>query len=161
MRFKGKATIGVATFLFFLSVVPHAGAQDREPASDRELHILAGIVASVGSASLLLSVCQAGEADRAAIIAAAGAAALCAGIGKELIDSLGFGTPDFRDLLNTGLGGLVGISAVAFAFSAFPSNNSGVQKDLPPTFFSLSLILSVPVLQHFLTTAVDFGESLP
>ncbi len=106
------------------------------------------MIVSLGSTSLLIYASQ-GKAEPAAVTAAAGAAAICAGIGKELFDRLGFGTPEFRDLLNTAFGGLIGISAIAFSFSAFPPQNvRGIESDLRYTFLSLSLALSLPILQH-------------
>ncbi len=73
-----------------------------------ELHVAAGISVSLVAGSLhMLS-----SDDRRAAAVTGAAAALGAGIAKEIADTLGFGTPSLRDALLTAAGGIAGALAL-------------------------------------------------
>ena len=145
--------VPVLIFATILST-PHVQAQDRTPVgipdcrsvSDTELHILGGTVVSLSSAAILFFVSRECEMTFTATVAIAGAAAVGAGIGKELIDRLGFGTPELRDIANTALGAVIGTVSMLFALTAFPTDVESNHQELRFTFLTMSVLLSLPVI---------------
>jgi hypothetical protein len=88
-------------------------ARGRPIARDAEQHVAAGVAASMAAAGLLTAVTPRDVRDIPVAAATGMAVALAAGIAKEVADALGLGTPEFRDLMYTATGGLVG-ATVAF-----------------------------------------------
>lgn len=141
-------TLAIAP-LFVL--VPALPAQDVSPITDTDLHIFAGAIMSLGVAAVLLHGTGEEEIPLASIAVIAGGAALLAGVGKEVVDSLGYGISELRDILNTTFGGIIGVSTVAFSFIAFPSGQSTRGAELPYAFLAISAGLSLPLLRHILS----------
>ncbi|MBT3276280.1 MAG: hypothetical protein HN368_24240 [Spirochaetales bacterium] len=125
-------------------------AQDINTISDKDLHILAGTIVSLGTAGAIF-IASNDYLTITSTAVIAGATAIVAGIGKELFDTLGFGTPEFRDILNTVLGGVVGISAITFSLSAFPPGYPNNSNELRYSFITVSAALSLSVLQYLFT----------
>lgn len=150
MKFSDKSTAFAAALTFLVFTAPSISCQEYEPASDTDLHIIAGIAASFGSVPFLVLAAKGDRLDPLTVTAAAAAAAVSAGIIKEMFDYLGLGTPEMRDLLNTAFGGVVGVGALSFYYYAFPKTNFGIERDLGFTFFSLSFAMCIPMLQHFI-----------
>ncbi len=140
----------VFMFAFLLICISTSGvsAQEQAVVSDTDLHILAGIIASFGTASLLIYTSAGDEPDTAELMITAGAATVGAGIAKEIIDSFGFGTSEIRDVVNTLLGGAIGVSAVIFSLSAFPEERTTAHKNLLCAFLSMPVVLSIPLIEY-------------
>lgn len=107
-----------------------------------ELHVAAGISVSLvaGSMHMLRS-----DEPRAAAVTGA-AAALGAGIAKEIADALGFGTPSLRDALLTAAGGLAG--ALALYQLAGQADSASARRTLAHGSTLSGLTVSVPVVQE-------------
>jgi hypothetical protein len=135
------------TIIILILATSDLQAQGTDTIVDKDLHILAGTIVTLGTAGAILFA----SSDVPTILGTAvisGAATIVAGIGKEFIDKLGFGTPEFRDILNTVVGGVVGISAIAFSLSSFPPGYPNNSNELGYSFLAVSLALSLPVLQY-------------
>ena len=118
--------------------------------SDADLHSLAGASIALSAAGILLYVLEPNAQTLVASAITAGISSLAAGLGKELIDRLGFGTPERRDIANTVLGAAAAISTMMFSAVAFPPSPGLVVKDLRFTFLAMSVGLAVPVFRYLI-----------
>jgi hypothetical protein len=123
-------------------------AEERWQISDKDLHVLAGSIVTFGSTVFFLYASGDTMPKPLYVAAMGGISAACAGIGKEVVDLLGLGTADLRDALATAAGGLAAVSAVAFSFSAFFYNDLAAAPNFRYLFLTLSLPLSIPLLQY-------------
>jgi hypothetical protein len=100
LKISGKFVIAV--FLFFSMTIP----ANSQIAKDKQLHLGAGAI--VGSWGYMLPTQTAGWKPVAYGIGTA----TIAGVGKELSDLGGFGTPDWKDLGATVIGGVVSVGII-------------------------------------------------
>ena len=124
---------------------PAAAAQTPQSAQapDKALHFLLGascaLLVSAIAAPALAELPQP-DLRYALQVSAAGLGAAClAGIVKELLDTAGFGDPEWLDLLAT-VGG--GLAASAIVFAAGASNPRAPQ--LAPVYASFGVTLALP-----------------
>ena len=125
-------------------------ASESESVTDTDLHILAGVAASLGSASVFLFATEAEYWSLPTIAAVAAAAAVVGGIGKELVDELGLGTPELRDIYNTAIGGLIGIAMLTYSLLAFPPAPVTSGLELRYTFLTIGVALSLPLFRYII-----------
>ena len=121
-------------------VTPPAAGAGELPAWFKYLHFLAGL--SVGlSASELVSD---SSSPWLRPLVAVGAAAV-AGVGKEVLDSTGFGDPRFSDIVVTSIGGLTAAGIAWYAQSIYPATGTGrVNGDA--YLISTAVVLALPVI---------------
>ena len=134
----------ILAFTMILSA-PCAQAQtqarvpDYDKVTDTELHILSGTVISLRSAAILFYVSR--ECEMAFPVAAVGS-----GVGKELIDRLGFGTPELRDVTNTALAAVIGTISMLSSLTVFPADvDPNRSEKLRFTFLSMSVFLTTKI----------------
>jgi putative lipoprotein len=124
------AALLVASAMF----APHARAADDWFARDKALHFGASaVIAATG-----YGITTAFDDRRAVALAVGGGVALCAGVGKETLDALGYGTPSWKDLTWDLAGIVVGL-AVAYGIDmlirprdAAPADTRAASVDLTP-----------------------------
>lgn len=121
MKTRGVLSILVGLLLLGYPHVASAGPPSRAPVhtapesgppSDTELHLSAGVAAGLigGGCCLYLRARDASSVTKSTALCAISVSA-AAGIAKEVVDLLGFGRSEARDVLNTVIGG--GLSVVA------------------------------------------------
>jgi hypothetical protein len=161
MRSMNRLSRCLAGTLLLLALAARdVPAEQVQPAPARELddltlHLLAGMAGSLGAAAAAYPFYSSAPPNEAAPrLAAVGvSASALLGMLKELLDALGFGTPDWSDLAATLVGGLAGGLLVYTAERASPHAGSH-SAALPALFGSVAFVLSWPVaesLAHRLT----------
>jgi hypothetical protein len=143
----------VALLLAALASHP-AGAQASLPADAQPgfkyLHFLAGLSLGLSAAQLVESL-GAGAPPRGSPWIpplAAVAAAAVAGVGKEALDSTGFGDPRFSDIVVTTIGGLAASAMIVYADSLYPDTTAG-RRNSASFVVSTAVVLAVPVVIGF------------
>ncbi len=84
-------------------------------------------------------------------------AATAAGIGKEVLDSTGFGGAEFSDILITMAGGLTAAAAVAYAEPLFPATPAGRTNSVT-LLAATGALLAVPVVIGFIHEIVRSAQ---
>lgn len=110
---------------------------------DTSLHQLAGISISL----LAMGVAEGFDIPDSIGVISAGALAIVAGIGKEVVDSFGLGTPESRDIWNTSLG-----AGVAVAFILFGGAWELADAHL---FAGTSILCSVPIILFYVDRLLE------
>jgi hypothetical protein len=118
--------------------------------TDTDLHILAGGVIALSCAATFLFLPTVNDRELLSTVAVAAGAAFAAGIGKELFDMLGFGTPEARDILNTMIGGAIGVATITYSLTAFPDTAISSGSELWYTFYLVSAAFCLPLLHDVL-----------
>jgi hypothetical protein len=140
---------GVFLLVFTPLCEAESAAGDLGPSA--ALHVLAG-----ASSALLISavayplVETASDQRNALLVAGLGlSGALLAGTAKELLDLLGFGQPQWSDLLLT-LGGGVLTATLVYALTLLKPNDGNESAGIAAVYGSFALVLSLPVGENLL-----------
>lgn len=114
---------------------------------DGVLHSLAGTMSAVLVASLASQLYPKHTLDSYPLLlpALGFSAALTAGIGKEALDSTGFGDPQWSDILHTLLGGLAGAAFIAAAELTTSAQPAGRRANEGMLLAAVGVSLAVPV----------------
>ena len=153
---------GYWLFLLFaslLAIAPPAAGQVQASAGARavgesglegnpSLHFLAGAAVGLSAAAILLNTQPASEIAHYPLYLPAAAlyASAVAGIGKEALDSTGFGSAEFSDILTTLLGGSTAAAAVAYAQRVTPAGSASAT-NATAFLISTALLVSIPVAE--------------
>jgi hypothetical protein len=122
-----------------------------QPLTGKFLHVLGGMAAGLAAAGIVDIFIDPSSTAQAPWLlpAAALAGAALAGISKEVLDSTGFGDPQFTDILITSSGGMAVALMLGYAQTLYPSTRSG-QVNSASYIFSLAALLALPVINGFL-----------
>ncbi len=111
------------------------------PLIDDDLHTLAGMSIFFFTSAFLAAT----ELDSKSSVLIALSAASLAGLGKEVWDSFGFGTPEASDFVWTMLGGAVGTIGAMFVFATlYESERPDFSSSI--LFSSLGVTLAIPLI---------------
>ena len=129
-----------------------AGGELEESAA---LHVLAGASSALLISAVAYPLVDAASEQRSALLVAGLGlyGALLAGIAKELLDSLGFGQPQWSDLLLT-LGGGVLAASLVYTLTWLEPNDGNESAGLAAVYGSFALVLSLPVEENLLQRVI-------
>jgi peptidoglycan/LPS O-acetylase OafA/YrhL len=139
--------------VFLLVFTPRCGAESTggDIGQSAALHVLAGASSALLIGAVAYPLVEA-ESDQRSALLVAGlglSGALLAGIAKELLDSLGFGQPQWSDLLLT-LGGGVLAASLVYTLTWLEPNDGNESAGLAAVYGSFALVLSLPVEENLL-----------
>jgi glucose-6-phosphate-specific signal transduction histidine kinase len=159
---KTDKAISVLIFSVLLLVVtPLCEAQSAadDMGESAVLHVLAGAASTLLISAVAYPLVKTASDQRSALLVAGFgfSGALLAGTAKELLDSLGFGQPQWSDLLLT-LGGGVLTATLVYTLTCLEPNDRGRSAGIAAVYGSFALIFSLPVGENLLRRVVP---SLP
>lgn len=152
---NAKTVLLFSVFLLVITPLCEAESAGGDIEESAALHILAG-----ASSALLISavayplVEAASDQCSALLVAGLGlSGALLAGTAKELLDSLGFGQPQWSDLLLT-LGGGVLAASLVYTLTRLEPNDGNESAGIAAVYGSFALVLSLPVGESLLQRVI-------
>lgn len=117
IRYAHPSSIALLVLLTAFVAAAPAGAQAAAPLIKRDtmLHLLGGAMTGLLAASAASAVYGRSTVEGYPLLvpSIAFSAALTAGIGKETLDSTGFGDPQWTDIMHTLIGGLIAAGVTA------------------------------------------------
>jgi hypothetical protein len=124
------------------------------------LHVLAGASSSLLISAVAYPLVEAASDQRSALLVAGLglSGALLAGTAKELVDSCGFGQPQWTDLLLT-LGGGVLAAGFVYTLTCLQPNEGTESAGIAAVYGSFALVLSLPVGENLLQRFILSSES--
>jgi len=122
-----------------------------QPLSGKFLHVLGGMATGLAAAGIVEAIVDPSVQQRYPWLVpfAALAGAAMAGVSKEILDSTGFGDPQFTDILITSTGGVAAALVIGYAQCVYPRSQSG-QMNAASFVFSLAALIAMPVINGFL-----------
>jgi hypothetical protein len=109
-----------------LSAFADDGVSLSQPLTGKFLHVLGGMASGLAVAGIVEAAIDPSLQTRYPWLlpAAALAGSALAGVSKEILDSTGFGDPQFRDVLITSAGGIAAALIVGYAQNVYPGTNN-------------------------------------
>lgn len=122
-----------------------------QPLTGKFLHVLGGMASGLAAAGIVEVAVDPSMPGRYPWLLpmAALAGSVVAGVSKEILDSTGFGDPEFTDILITSTGGIAAALIVGYAQSVYPGTQNG-QMNGASFVFSLATLIAMPVINGFL-----------
>ena len=141
------ALLLAARLMAFADAVPTLS----EPLTGKFLHVLGGMSIGLAAAGIMdVAIDPSLTASQPWILpASAVAGAALAGVAKEILDSTGFGDPQFTDILITSSGGVAAALMLGYAQTLYPPTRNG-QVNSASFIFSVATLLAMPLVNGFL-----------
>jgi hypothetical protein len=145
-----------------LILLPHPARADtglEPPTAGKYLHFLAGMAIGLAAAGVvqIANDPQVPAPFPFVLPTIALSAATVAGMGKELLDSTGFGDPRFTDILITMTGGLAAAAAIAYEESLHPPTHTGALNGAT-YLLSTAMLLAIPVVNGFVKEITSYEK---
>ena len=134
-----------------LSAFADDGVSLSQPLTGKFLHVLGGMATGLAAAGIVEVAVDPAMPGRYPWLlpSAAIAGSILAGVSKEILDSTGFGDPQFRDILITSTGGMAAALIIGYAQSAYPGSGNG-KMNSASLVFSLAALIAMPVVNGFI-----------
>jgi hypothetical protein len=147
-------------FVFSVLLLVFAPLCEAEPAGGEleesaALHVLAGAASALLVSAVAYPLVEAASDQRSALLVSGLglSGALLAGTAKELLDLLGFGQPQWTDLLLT-LGGGVLAASLVYTLTCLQPNDGNESAGIAAAYGSFALVLSLPVGENLLQRVI-------
>jgi hypothetical protein len=155
MMRRASCAIVLALFCRLLALADGVPSM-AQPLAGKFLHILGGMTLGLAAAGVVDA-----AMDPAVLAlnpwmlpASALAASALGGISKEILDSTGFGDPQFTDILITSAGGVAAALMLVYAQTLYLPTYNG-QVNSASLIFSLAALFALPVINGFM---VEIGR---
>lgn len=137
--------------LLFIAPLCEAAPAGGDRGEFAALHVLAGASSALLVSAIAYPLVESASDQRSALLVAGLglSGALLAGTAKELLDSLGFGQPQWTDLLLT-LGGGVLAASLVYTLTCLQPNEGNESVGITAVYGSFALVLSLPVGENLL-----------
>jgi len=160
MKMGVKSGKAVAILLCGVSLLVIAPPSEAESAGgDRgesaALHVLAGVSSALLISAVAYPLVEAASDQRSALLVAGFgmSGAFLAGTAKELLDSCGFGQPQWTDLLLT-LGGGVLAASLVYTLTCLQPSSGDESAGIAAAYGAFALILCLPVGENLLQRVI-------
>ena len=146
--------------LLVIAPVCEAGSADGDRGESAALHVLAGASSALLISAVAYPLVEAASDQRSALLVAGLglSGALLAGTAKELLDSCGFGQPQWTDLLLT-LGGGVLAASLVYTLTCLQPSGGDESPGIAAVYGAFALMLCLPVGENLLRRVILSSES--
>ena len=148
---NAKTVFLFSVFLLVITPLCEAESAGGDIGQSAALHVLAGASSALLIGAVAYPLVEAASDQRSALLVAGLglSGALLAGTAKELLDSLGFGQPQWSDLLLT-LGGGVLAASLVYTLTRLEPNGGDESPGIAAVYGAFALVLSLPVGENLL-----------
>jgi len=157
----GKAVAVLVFSVSLLVITPLCEAESAggDTGESAALHVLAGASSALLISAVAYPLVEAASDQRSALLVAGLglSGALLAGTAKELLDSCGFGQPQWTDLLLT-LGGGVLAASLVYTLTCLQPSGGDESPGIAAVYGAFALMLCLPVGENLLQRVILSSE---